>query len=222
MLVKRYLKYLAAFFTTLLVSEQIPLVKTIGPGPSETSQLLSAMSEFANGAKESIVEIVTRPSDFFHRNENNQSPIDHELSPLPPTPPPLEVPPESLSESLQPPEPMPMEDHTPRFLRVDGSKVTIELDLEKVPGFYTTRKVVVWMAHWFGALFSGGMVGHPYWLYIFVPAALGFFGGLGYGFVGWCRWCLSRPRPPRAVERAVAPKQPERRAPANSYCECFL
>jgi hypothetical protein len=81
------------------------------------------------------------------------------------------------------------------------------------------------MTYWFGVLFSGGSgeggIGQSYWLHALVPAALGFFGGLGYGFVGWCRWCLSKREAPRAVEKVVIPKQQERRAPANVYCECF-
>jgi len=226
MLLRRCVQYIALFLTTLLVSEQIPLIKTIDPGSPEASDLLSALSEFANGAKDNIVEIITRPSDFFHGNENDQNPIVHELSPPPPASLLLELPPGPPPESLQPPEPTPMEGYTSPFLRVCGSKVIIELDLEWIPGFDATRKVIVWVTSWFGALFSGGLgadgVGQSYWLHALVPAALGFFGGLGYGFVGWCRWCLSRREAPQAVEKVAIPKQPKRKAPANAYCECFL
>ena len=215
MLLGRYLKPIALFFMTLLVSERIPTIKTIDPSPSGASQLFSSLSEFANEAKDNLVEIVTRPSDFFHGNENDQSPIAPEHPPPPSSPasPPLEPPP----EPLQPPESTPMADVTSHFWRLDGSKIVLELNLEMMPGFGAIRNVVVWVAY----LFSGGfgVAGQSYWFHALVPAALGFFGGLGYGFVGWCRWCLSRREAPRAVEQAVIPKQAKRRAPANVYCE---
>ena len=226
MLLRRCAQYIALFLTTLLVSEQIPLIKTIDPVSAEASSLLSALSELTNGAKENIVEIITRPSDFFHGNEDNQNPIvDEYPSPSPASPPP-EPPPVSPPEPPQSPEPTPVEDHIPRFLKVDGSKVIIELDLEWIPGFDATRKFIVWVTYWIGVLFSAGLgadgVEQSYWLHALVPAALGFFGGLGYGFVGWCRWCLSRREAAQAVEGVVIPKKPKRRPPANVYCECFL
>jgi len=223
MLFGRYLKYLTLLFTALLVSEQIPLIKTIDPGSSEASQLLSALSEFANEAKDNIMEMVNRPSDFFQGNENNQSP----LVPTPPTPPPVPPPPESPPESPPElplsPETTPLANSTSHFLRLDGSKIILELDLGRVPGFGVARKVVVWVAHWFGILFpSGSMdwVGQSYWSRVLVPAALGFFGGLGYGLVGWCRWWLSR-RKEEKVKQVANSKQMGRRAPASAYCECF-
>jgi hypothetical protein len=97
MLLRRCVQYVALFLTTLFVSEQIPLINTIDPGSSEASQLLSTLSEFANGAKENIVEIITRPSEFFHGNENDQDSIVHEPPIPPPASPPLEPPPVSLS-----------------------------------------------------------------------------------------------------------------------------
>jgi len=230
MLFGQYFKYFTLFFTALLVSEQIPLIKTIDPGSSEASQLLSALSEYANEAKDNIVEMVTRPTDFFHGDENDQSPLVLAPSPPPPASPAQESPPESPPELPLSPETMPLEKSTSQFWRLDGSKIILELDLERVPGFGVMRNVVVWVTHWFGVLFPSGSgvdwVGQSYWLHVLVPAALGFFGGLGYGLVGWCRWYLAG----RKVHQVVGEKvkqvgnseQMERRAPANAYCECFL
>ena len=239
MLFGPYIGFFAAFLTTLLVSDQIPIViNSIDRGPIEATQLLSALSEFANGAKESIVEALTRPSDFFHVNENDQSPsVPDALPPPPPASPPespldspSEPPLESSPGSIQPPEPTPFAVSKSPFCRVDGSRIILEFDLEKVPGFDATRKVVARASYWYGVLFWGGSgagwVGELYWLRALLPAALGFFGGLGYGFAGRCWWCLSRRKGPRAVkekaEQVVVPGQTERRAQANAYCECFL
>jgi len=239
MLVRRYLKYFSALLATFLVSERIPLIKTIDPSSSEASQLLSALSELANGAKENIVEMAAWPSDFFHWNEDDQTPKVHEFPPpSSPSPPPLEHPPEPLPEPLQSseppqspeppqypeplksPEPLqspeptpPMADSTSRFLTVDGSKVILVLDMEMVPGFPMARKV----AYWFGSGF-----GQSYWSLLLVSAALGFFGGLGYGLVGWCRWWLSTREALQAVETDVFPQKTERKTPASMYCEYFL
>jgi len=226
MLVRRYLKYFSALLATLLVSERIPLIKMIDPSSSEASQLLSALSEFANGAKENVVEMVTWPSDFFHWNEDNQTPKVHEFPPpSSPSPPPPEKPPKSLPEPLQSPEPpqspeplqspepTPTADSMSRFLTVDGSKVILVLDMEMVPGFSMARKV----AYWFGSGF-----GQSYWSLLLVSAALGFFGGLGYGLVGWCRWWLSTREALQAVETDVVPGKTERRTPTSVCCEYFL
>jgi len=134
------------------VSERIPLIKTIDPSSSEASQLLSALSEFANGAKENVVEMVTWPSDFFHWNEDNQTPKVHEFPPpSSPSPPPPEKPPKSLPEPLQSPEPpqspeplqspepTPTADSTSRFLTVDGSKVILVLDMEMAGIFHGAK-----------------------------------------------------------------------------------
>ena len=107
---------------------------------------------------------------------------------------------------------------------MDGSKIILELDLERIPGFDATRKVVGWVACWFGVLFPGGSgAGQSYWLHALVPAALGFFVGLGYGFSGWCWWCLSRKKAPQPVEekveRIVVFKPTEPRDPADAYRE---
>jgi len=214
MLFGLYFKCFTAFFMALLVSERIPVIKTIDPGSSgEASQLVSALNEFANGAKEIAVEMVTRPSDSLYANESNQCPTVPALSLPPQASPPLEPPPPSPPESMQPPEATSLTNSTSRFWRVDGSKIILELDLEMFPGFHATRKVVAWVAQLFG---------QPYWLHALVPAALGFFGGLGYGFAGWCRWCLSRRDAPQTVEKVVVPKKTERRAPASVWCECSL
>ena len=231
--------------------DQIPLIKTIDPGSSDARQLLTALGELANGAKDNLVEMVTWPSDFFHGNDNNQSPIVHDPSPPPPTSPPPEPPPEpplelplepppeqilepplepppehppeSPPELLQPPESTPMADYTSSFLRVDGSKVIIVLDLARVPGFDAMRRVAVWVVYWFGAVFSGGSgIGQSYWMHFLVPAAFGFFGGLGYGLGGWFRRYLSVREPSRAAEKAAVPEQPKRRTLASAYCERLL
>ena len=252
MLLKEYFKYFPLAFTALpLFVFEIPSIKTIGSGSPDARQLLTALNELANGAKGSLVEMATWPSGFFHENDNNQSPIAHDpplpppaspppepppeppldppLDPLPETPldpppePPLEHPPESPPELPRPSEPTPMAHYTSSFLRVDGSKVIIVLDLAKVPGFDVMRRVVVWVAYWIGAVSSGSSgVGHPYWMHFLVTAAFGFFGGLGYGLGGWLRWYLSRQEPPRAVEEVAVPKQPKRRTLANAYCEHLL
>ena len=239
MLVGQYLTFFALSLTTVLVFEQIPAIKTIDSGWSDAPQLLSALSEFANGAKEAIVEVLARTSDLFHTNESNRRPPVLALPPPPssPSPPPLppppptsppespsdpppEPPPASPPESHQCPEPMSLTDSTPHLWRMEGSKIILELDLESVPGFDATRKVVAWVAYWFGVLFPGGFGA------AFVPAAFGFFGGLGYGFASWCRWCLSRKKVPQVVEekveRVVVLEQTEQRDPADVYRECFL
>jgi hypothetical protein len=218
----RYLKWITVFFTTLLVSEQIPLINTIDAAPSEASQLLSAVSEFANEVKDNIVEMITRPSDFFHENEYNKSQPAPALSP-----PPMEPLPESPPESLQSPETMSPTNSTTRFCRMDGSKLILELDLGWIPKFELLRNVVGWVAFWFGVLFASATgvdsTGQSArWVFFVVPAAFGFFGGLGYGFGGWCRWCFSRRKPPKVVEKVepvVVVKEAERRTQASAYCE---
>ena len=221
MLLGRYLKWITAFFTTLLVSEQIPLINMIDAPPSEPSQLFSAVSEFASEVKDNIVEMMSRPSHFFHENNHNQS---QPALALPP--PPVDPSPESPSESLQPPEVMPSADPTSRFWRMEGSKLILELDLGWVPKFEPLRKAIGWVACSFGLLFLSASrvdsAGQSYWVYAAVPAAIGFFGGLGYGFGGWCRWCLSRMKPPKAVEKVGPVKEVERRAPSDAYREWSL
>lgn len=107
---------------------------------------------------------------------------------------------------------------------MDGSKIILELDLERVPGFDAMREAAAWVAYWFGVLFSGGPR-DLYWLRALVPA-LGFFAGLGYGLAGWCRWCLSRKNVPQPaeekVEQTVVIKHTEPRDPADAYREFFL
>lgn len=251
MQLKEYFKYFSLAFTALpLFVFEIPSIKTIGPGSPDARQLLTTLGELAGGAKDNLVEMATWPSGFFHENDNNQSPIIHDPPPPPASPPPEppldsppeipldippeipldtppeplpEPPPESPPELLRPPEPAPMAYCTSSFLRVDGSKVIILLDLARVPGFDVMRRVVVWVAYWIGAAFSGGSgVGRSYWSHFLVTAAFGFFGGLGYGLGGWLRWYLSSREPPRAVEEVTVPKQPKRRTLANAYCECLL
>lgn len=223
MLLGRYIKWLAAFFTPLLVSKQIPLINTIDAAPSEASQLLSTVSEFANEVKVNIVEMITRPSDLFHENDHNHSqPAPAPALPPLPAEPSLELPP----EPLQSPEILPSTNSTSRFLRMEGSKLILELDTGCIPGFGMLRKTVGWVAYWFCVLSpsaSGvGSAGHSYWVYFITPAAIGFFGGLGYGFGGWCRWFLSRRKPPKMVEEVkpdVVVKETKPKAPADAYCE---
>ena len=229
MLIREYFKWLPVFLTTLLLSEHIPLIKTIDAGPSEASQLLSAVSEFANGVKDNIVGMVTRPSDLIQdpENEHNQTSSDPEPSPAavePPLEPPPEPPLEPPPEPPQPPEIPPIDSSTSRFWRMEGTKITLEFDLEWIPGFDMLRSVFERVAYWFEVLSSNDSVvdstGQSYWIYIIAPAALGFFGGLGFGLGGRCRWCFSRRKPPKVVEK-VEPvvKKAERKAPANAYCE---
>lgn len=221
MLIGRYVKWIAAFISTLLVSEQIPLINTIDAVPSETSQLLSTVSEFANEVKVSIVEMITRPSDFFQENEHNQS----QPSPTPSAPSEVEPPPKSLPEFLQFPETAPSVNSTSCLWRMEGSKLILELELGWIPGFEALRNAV----GWFGVLFSSASrvdsAGPSYWVYALIPAAIGFFGGLGYGFGGWCRWCFSRRKPLKADERvqpATISKERDRRDPADVYREWFF
>lgn len=221
MLLGRYIGWIAAFFTTLLVSEQIPLINTIDAAPSEVSQLLSTVSEFASEVKDNIAEIMNRPSNLFHENDHNHSQPPPALSPLPMEPP-LEPPQESLKAADTPPS----VNSTSRFWRMEGSKLILELDLGWIPWFEVLRRAFGWVARWLGVLFSSvswvGLAGQSYLVYVTIPAAIGFFGGLGYGFGGWCRWCLSRGKPLKVVETAVVVKEVRRRAPANAYCESFF
>ena len=222
-----FIRYLNVFvislttsLTSLLVCEQLPAIKTIEP------ELFSALSGFANGAKEVIADILTWPSNPFHPNESNRNPLVLTLPPPPPPPPPapppesppdppLEPPPESPPEPLQPQEPAPLANSTSRFWRMDGSKIILELDLERIPGFDVMRKVVVWL----GALFSSGLG----------PA-------IAFGFIGGCGCCLclafwlwSRRKvlqvvegEEEEVEQIVVPKHTEEMDPASAYRECFL
>lgn len=224
MLIREYFKWLPVFLTTLLLSEHIPLIKTIDAGPSEASQLLSAVSEFANGVKDNIVGMVTRPSDFIQdsENEDNQTSSDPAPSPVA-----VELPLEPPPEPPQPPETPPINKSTSRFWRMEGTKIILELDLELIPGFGMLRRVFEWVTYWFEVLSSNDSVvdptGQSYWIYIIAPAALGFFGGLGFGLGGRCRWCLSRRKPPKVVEKAEpVVKETERKTPANAYFESLL
>ena len=221
MLLGRYIKWTAAFYTTLLVSEQIPLINTIDAAPSEAFQLLSKVSEFASGVKDNIAEIINRPSNFFPENEHNQSQPVPEVSP-----PPLEPPPESPPEPPQSPETPPSVNSMSHFWRMEGSKLVLELELGWIPKFEVLRQAAGWVVNWFGILFSStsgtDSAEQSYWVYVAVPAAISFFGGLGYGFGGWFRWCLSRRRPPKVVEKvepAVVFEETERIAPASAFCE---
>ncbi|KAF9780036.1 hypothetical protein BJ322DRAFT_1084282 [Thelephora terrestris] len=228
MLVGWYIKFLATFFATLLVSEHLPLIKTIGASPSEASQLLSTVSTFASEVKDNIVEMAARPSHFFHENENenenesDQSPPVSPLSPLPVAPL-FESPPESPPP--QPPEASPVADSTLRFWRMEGTIVIVQYDLNGIPRVDLLWKVFVWVAYWFGVLFSSGAgvssTWRLYWVYVVAPAMLGLFGGLGYGLAGWCRGCLSR-RSPKVVEKVESVVVVERTSPANSYFETQL
>ena len=215
MLVRQYIKWFSLFFTTLLVSEHIPLIKTIDASPSDASQLLSTVAALASEVKDNIVEMVARPSHFFHENEHNQSSPDPPPSPLP-TEPPFESPPESPPP--QPPETPPVANSTPPLWRMEESTVVVhaEFDLKRIPGIDVLRKVFGWMAFWVGILVPGGSG-----VYVVTPAVLGFFLGFGYGLAVWCRGCLSR-KSPKVVERVesvVVVKEVERKAPANAYCE---
>jgi hypothetical protein len=159
-----------------------------------------------NGAKEIIAGVLARLSYFFHANENDLDQGPSVPDALPPHPPaslpespsdsPSEPPLEWSPGSLQLPEPTPFENSKSLFWRVDGSKVILEFDPENVPGFDATRKVVTWASYWYGVLFQNGSgagwIGELYWLRALLPAALGFFGGLGYGFAGRYWWYLSR------------------------------
>jgi len=225
MLFTEYLKFIVLSLTALLAFERVPAIRTIDPGLSETPQLLSVLSEFANGAKEVIVEILTRPSDFFHINESRRGPPVLALppppppvsSPQPPSDQPLELPP---PESLQCPETMPPANTPSRFWRMDGSKIILELDLECVPGFDAGRKVLAWVAYWYWVLFPGGFV-ESRWSPLLLLVALKYFGV--WDFVAWC---LPRRKTPRvvveAVEPLVIPEPTEPRDPADVYREFFL
>lgn len=232
MLFTEYLKFIVLSLTALLAFERVPAIRTIDPGSSETSQLLSALSEFANGAKEVIVEILTRPSDFFHVNESRRGPPVLTLPPPPPplpplvsspqlpSDPPLEPPPESFPESFQYPEPMPLANPTSRPWRMDGSKIILELDLARIPGFDAGRGVLTWVAYWYGVLFPGGLL-ESRWLPILLLAALKLLGI--WDFMGWC---LPRRKAPQVVvedvQPLVIPEPTERRDPADVYRESFL
>ena len=232
MLVTEYLKFIALSLTALLAFERAPAIRTIDPGSNESFQLLSVLSEFANGAKEVIVEILTRPSDFFHVNVSNRGPPVLALPPPPPVPvsrpkppsdPPLEPPPESPPEpSMQCPEPMPLAVPTSRFMRMDGSKVIVELDLERVPGFDAGRKVVVWVAHWYWTLFPSGFR-QSNWSYALLLVAFHYLGLYWNRIVGW--WAPRKEVPKVVVERVeqiVVAEPTERRDPVDVYRECFL
>ena len=223
MLLVPYIKWFSLFLTSFLVVEQVPLIKTIDSVPSEASQLLSTVSEFASGVKDGIVEMVSRPSDFFQENESNQSSPDPAPSPAT-----VEPPPEFTPEPPQPSETPHVPCSEPQFWRVEGSKirVTMELDMAWIPGYVVLGRVFGWVACWFGVLFPGGSgTGSAWqssWLHAVLPAALGFFGGWGYGFAGWCRCCLSRKKPPKTVvriEQVVIAKEPGWKTQAIEYCE---
>ena len=224
MLVAQYLKVIALSLGALLAFERAPAIRMIDSGSSEIPQLLSVLSEFASGAKEVIVDILTRPSDFFHVNQSGRAPLVLALPPPPPSPvpqpqppsdPPLEPPPESPPEPIQCPEPMPLANPTSRFLRMDGSKIILELDLERVPGFDAGRKVVAWVAYWYETLFPGGFL-QSYWSYIPILA-------LGYRIAIWRLWRKEVPKVVvERVERIVVPEPTEPRDPVDVYRECFL
>jgi len=229
MLFIEYLKVIALSLTALLAFEQIPAIRTIDPGSSETSHLLSVLGELASGAKEVIVEILTRPSDFFHVNESGRGhlllalpPPPPVSPPQPPSDPPLE-PPYPPPEPPQCPEPMPLANSTSRFLRMDGWKVILELDLERVPGFDPARNVFVWVDYFVGVMFPGGFR-QPSWQGV---AVLFVVVNLGYGYALWRWWRLSRRKVPQVVEenveRVVIPEHTEQpRDPADAYREFFL
>ena len=210
----RYIGWISFILATLLMSEHIPLIKTIEAGPSEASQLLSVVSELASGVKDNIVGMVTRPSDPFHENEQNQTLPNPESSP-PPVEPISEPPLEPISEPPPPPEKSPVSDSTSHFWTREGTKITVVFDLEWIPGFGVLRKVFGWI----------DSVEPSYWVYVVVvPAVLGFSGGLGYGFGGWCRGCLSKWKSLKAIEKdgtVTTGKETERSEPAKAYRELF-
>jgi len=226
MLVTEYLKFIVLSFTALLAFERVPAIRTIDSGSPETSQLLSVLNGFANGAKEVIVEILTRPSDFFHINESRRGPPVLTLPPPPPPPPvpspqpPSDPPPDPPPQSPRCPEPMPSPDPTSRLWRMDGSKIILEVDLARIPGFDAGRKVLAWVAYWYGVVFPGGIV-ESRWSPILLLFALKFLGV--WDFVGWC---LPRRKAPQVVveevEPLALPEPTEQRDPADVYRESFL
>ena len=123
---------------------------------------------------------------------------------------------------MQCPEPMSLAVPTSRFMRMDGSKVIVELDLERVPGFDAGRKVVVWVACRYWTLFPNGFR-QSNWSYALLLVVFHYLGLYWNRIVGW--WTPKREVPKVVVERVeqiVVAEPTERRDPVDVYRECFL